>query len=614
MSAGTIGLLVAAGGTVAVLANAPRNNVPISKFGGYAALAFFGGLIVTITAYLLVPVLWLVIAVAPGTLAWWLSEHLGARNYKRRAEDLLLAARLKEVIPEWGGIRSLYVDWGKGVDKKGIAEVKVALPPKVLPGRVIPGVKTVIGETLGGTWSVETERTLLRVKRVTIVKDPAPIERLKTVLADRECFGDGGFTLGEWQLTADGTAVDRYALTYRNGSAFAKNKEKSKGVERVLSKRIPVPSGSWMFEWDLATTEMSAVRSAFERMMLTPKIEHFVTSRQEAIERYPDAGFRLGVYGDGSEVLWTPVAEGTPHCNTCGASGKGKTSWAHTLIAQAAALGWCVIIIDFKLSKSFRGFLDWPNVHLVCNSIYANIKAIYYVVELLNRRRENGGASSMISDDVPILVIMDEYAEFAMQMVKNVWPRFKQQGDPSIPPVLGEIDGLMIMAREFRIHLVTMLQKPSADFINPNVIFNSGKKFQVGNMPGAMSQVYWEDHGIGSSFPDVPGRGLVKDALSDNPAREFQAYYTPDPIKAHKPRDLAILSDLLPPVSLYPRVGFDMMSPFDLTQWDEIITAPLEVLDDRPDLDPLSPHYVRQPIFNYDTLGNLNPASMTVSS
>lgn len=612
MSPGLIALIVAVLGVAAVLGNAARHSIPVTKFGGYAAVAFVGGFIMTAVAYRFVPVLWLMIGAGPAIGAWWLSEHFGARNYHRTSLQHLLVARLKDVIPDWPG-RSILLQWDGGSEASDVVEVKIGLPPKVLPDKVTPSIRTVLASTLGRQWSIGTKRTLLTCQPVTVIKDPPPIEALKSVLSDRECFGDGGFKLLKpWTLTPDGKAVETYKVAYTNGSAFAKTKEKSKGVERVLRKRIPVPSGSWMFDWDLAAAELTAVRSAFEPIIFTPKVERFVTTSQQAIDLYPKAAFQLGIYGDGTPVVWSPVAEGTPHCNTCGTTGKGKTSWAHTLVCQATALGWCVIIIDFKLSKSFRGFLDWPNVHLVTNGIYSNLKAIYYVVEILSRRRDAGGATSAISDDVPILVIIDEYAEFASQMTKTVWPRFKQEGDPSIPPVLAEVEGLLLMAREFRIHIVTMLQKPSANNISTDIIFNSGKKFQQGNMEGAMSNVYWKDYDIGSSFPDVPGRGLVKDAESDVPAREFQAYFTPDPIKARKASDLAVLANLLPPVSLYPRVAFDMPNPYDTTRWDQIITAPVELLDERPDLDPLSPLYIPQPIFTYDTLGDLNPASMTV--
>jgi hypothetical protein len=628
MSPGLIALLVAGIGLAAVLGNAARHSIPFAKFGGYAVLAFVGGFITTALAYRFIPVLWLVIGTGPAIGAWWLSEHLGARNYHRTRLQHLLVARLKDVIPDWPG-RSILMQWDRGSEASDVVEVNIGLPPKVLPDKVTPNIRTVLASTLGRQWSIATKRTLLTCKPIVVVKDPAPIEALKKVLSDRECFGGGGSkqkvlsdgeSVGEggfklldgWALTPDGTAVETFKVAYKNGSAFAKTKEKCKGVERVLRKRIPVPSGSWMFEWDLVAAQLNAVRSAFQPIKFTPKIERFVTTSHQAINLYPKAAFELGIYGDGAPVLWSPVSEGTPHCNTCGSSGKGKTSWAHTLVCQAAALGWCVIIIDFKFSKSFRGFLDWPNVHLVTNGIYSNLKAIYYVVEILSRRRDTGGASSIISDDVPILVVIDEYAEFASQMTKTVWPRFKQEGDPSIPPVLAEVEGLLLMAREFRIHIVTMLQKPSANNISTDIIFNSGKKFQVGNMDGAMSNVYWKDYDIGSSFPDLPGRGLVKDAESDIPAREFQAYYTPDPIKARKDSDLATLADLLPPVSIYPRVAFDMPNPYETTQWDQIITAPVELLDERPDLDPLSPHYIPQPIFTYDTLGRVNPATMTV--
>ena len=55
---------------------------------------------------------------------------------------------------------------------------------------------------------------------------------------------------------------------------------------------------------------------------------------------------------------------------------------------------------------------------------------------------------------------------------------------------------------------------------------------------------------IGSSVPDLPGRGLVKDIADGVAAREFQAYYTPDPIKAHQASDLGALAAAAPGLDL----------------------------------------------------------------
>lgn len=610
MSPGFIALAIGAAGAMAVLGNAWRHKVPFGQFVKFAVPAFIGGFIVTAVTYRFVPVLWLAISIGPAAGAWWISERFGARNYHRRGVRHLLVSRLKEVIPDWLGGNSLFVEWNGGFDPASISELKIGLPPKVLPSKVVAGIKPVLSDTLGGPWSIATKSTVLTCTRTVVTKDPKPVRHLKEVLSDKRCFGTE-YQLKPPILTDDGQAIESYTLNYGKGNDFV-TPQKRGAVEGVLRQRVPVPSGSWMFNWDLPTAQLSACRSAFEPIMFAPPIKHFVSSHAEAARLYPGSEFVLGVYGDGSPVTWKPVSEGTPHCNTCGASGKGKTSWAHNLLQQTAAAGWCNIVADFKLSKSFRGFLDWPNMHVVSNGIYSNIKTIYYVVEILNRRRQDNAGHNGVSNDVPILFLMDEYAEFAMQMVKNIWPRFKTKDSPSLPPVLGEIDQLIIMAREFRIHIVTMLQKPSADFINTNIIFNSGKKVQVGQMPGPMSNVYWGSYELGSSIPDVPGRGLVTDFADGIPAREFQAYYTPDPLKARDMRDLAVLNELLPPQSLYPRVVFDMPDSHDIEDWEQIVTAPWELADERPDLDPLSPRFRPQTIFTYDTLKDMNPASMSV--
>jgi len=611
MSPGVVGLIVGLGGACLVLGNAVRHSIPVGRFAKYAAVAFVGGFVCTAIFYRQIPVVWLLLSAIPAAGAWWLSERFGATNYHRASAQHLLVARLHEVIPDWKGNRSLLIDWGPGADPKGIEEVKVALPAKVLPAKVTPGIKNILAETIGGQWTAAVKSTLVICRPASLVDEPKAVRHLRDVLSDPHCFG-ADYQLKARTLNDDESAIEDYLVSYGKGNAFV-TPQKRAAVERILRQRVPVPSGSWMFQWDLPTAEMGAVRSAFEPVMYSPPIKHFVASREEAAQRYEDSEFVLGEYGDGAPVIWNPVAEGTPHCNTCGASGKGKTSWAHNLLQQTAAAGWCNIVSDFKLSKSFRGFLDWPNMHVVTNGLYSNIKTIYYVVEILNRRRQDNAGHNGVSNDVPILFLMDEYAEFAMQMTKNIWPRFRGKNGPSVPPVLGEIDQLIIMAREFRIHIVTMLQKPSGDFINPNIIFNSGKKVQVGQMPGAMSNVYWGSYEVGASIPDLKGRGLVTDFADGVPAREFQSYYTPDPLKAHKVKELDVLAELLPPTSLYPRVVFDMPSPYDITEWEQIVTAPWELADERPDLDPLSPHFQPQPIFTYDTLKDLNPASMSVN-
>jgi len=113
-----------------------------------------------------------------------------------------------------------------------------------------------------------------------------------------------------------------------------------------------------------------------------------------------------------------------------------------------------------------------------------------------------------------------------------------------------------------------------------------------------MSNTYWGNYEIWESIPDLPGRGLVTDFADGVPAREFQAYYTPHPLKARTEKDLGILAGMQPPVSLYPRAVFDLPSPYEITQWEQIVTTPWQLATERPDLDPRCPPTNRlQPIF-----------------
>ena len=180
MSPGVAALAVGAIGAAAVLGNAARHNIPVTRFAKYAALALVGGFIVTAIAYRFVPVLWLVISAAPAAGAWWLSQRFGARNYHRSGHQQLLVARLKDVIPEWTG-RSILIHWGAGADPADIEEIKIGLPAKVLPTKVIAGtvgragIKSVVSETVGGQWTASTQKTIVTLRRAAPVIDPKPI-------------------------------------------------------------------------------------------------------------------------------------------------------------------------------------------------------------------------------------------------------------------------------------------------------------------------------------------------------------------------------------------------------------------------------------------------------
>jgi hypothetical protein len=52
--------------------------------------------------------------------------------------------------------------------------------------------------------------------------------------------------------------------------------------------------------------------------------------------------------GDPSRLLWLPLHEGKRHCLCTGASGTGKSSWAHDQIMQRIAAGDGVVVIDPK--------------------------------------------------------------------------------------------------------------------------------------------------------------------------------------------------------------------------------------------------------------------------
>lgn len=605
-----IGFLVL-GGTIAVLVTicglASKHDTPVrAVLWRYAFPAAGATLVLAPVLIRSVPVIGLAIACIPGVVGF-----RGARRYvvvRRPREQMatLLAGRLTTIIgSNWGqhAMEIEYVDPGAPSDVK---IVLVKLPRGVLPSTVTDKCKAVVSETIGGKWTVKTRATILAF--TPAVKDPPAVKHLKTVLLDQKAIGTGG-RVEVLEYADDGTIVAFQAFVSPALSNIVTSPERQAAIVRLIEARIPIAEGSWACTWELTGTPVvECRRSAFRDIIYMKPPERFVTSKAEAAEAYPKAVFEIGIHADGRICTRTPIRE--PHGITAGSTGKGKTSHLHVGLVSATAWGFVGITVDGKLADSFVGFMDWPNVQIVANDIYSAIRTIYFVAEILSHRQEGGRLGDFpVDQNVPVWFILDEHQYLMKKIQSDVWPLFKGEDDPATCPIIPLIDSIGELARQFRIHMENGTQKPESKNISQNILTNSDKKSQWGDMSGAQSQAYWGDYHTGASVPPIRGRGVIK-TLTGKP-EQLQGYFVPDPAKATTAEEFKLLAALMPPVSLYRRIVFDIPDP-DSSSWEDLVTAPWFFADDRPDLDPLSPHYAPRAFLKYSTIGELNPATLDI--
>lgn len=609
--------LMAVGGAAATFitsVGAARNRQvparPILKFVIPAALAT---LLLTPALIRGVPVLGLALACLPGFLAYRAAVKYSAVTYPRAVTAGLLESRLKSVIGEAWSRRAMGVNYesASSGEAEDVCEVIVQLPRNVLPSRVSEQCRTVLTETLGRKWTGSVKGTLLTFVPKVEVEDPKALKHIKTVLLDRSGLGvDGTIEVNIWD--EDGEISEWTGRASSSMGNLIAKRERQQEIERTVQARIPIANGSWAFSWDVTDVPTVVVRrSAFRDIIYLPVPEHFVTSREEAAALYPKMSFGIGVYPDGRICTRTPVKE--PNGITTGSTGKGKTTHLHVECVQFTAWGGIVIVLDGKFSDSFIGFMDWPGMQIVANDMYSAIRVIYFVAEMLSRRQEGGRSGDFpIDDNLPVLFIVDEYQDFVKRLQTEVWDIYKGDEDgPNTCPAITLLERFPQMIRQFRIHMDTGTQKPEAGNISANIVFNSDKKSQWGQMTGAQSNAFWGEYNIGPSVPPIAGRGLMK-TLEGDP-EYVQGYYVPDPAKAKTREDFELLAKLMPPVTLHKRIVFEMPDP-EIATWEDITKAPWHFAEDRPDLDPLSPDYNPPAFIKYNTFRDLNPATMDVES
>lgn len=587
-----------------------------NQYAGHAATATFGITAAVTASYALARPWWILIWLICAAAAMWSGIGHLTRTYPRAVVTNLMRERLRTILgADWNGYVSMTF-----TDDNLAETVSITLPAKVIPSDITPRMRTVLSETLTGTWTVSSKGTSINARRQIVEPDPPAVKNLKDILLSAKAFTSRAKIPPKLlKLDPDTGVVTGFTVHYDSDTATdLVLGQRRRRIEDLIRQRLDAGVGSWVFTWNSVERTCQVRRSVFKSKILhVPNAAQRFTTRPEVIDNYPRMRLPLGVDEFGTPVEWQLVGKGIPHGVIIGATGAGKSSQLHTILTGAAGAGMCIIIADFKMGEEYDGFRDWPNVHLVAQDTYSCLRAISYVEELMHQRKKGGKSPKHApAAGVPILFILDEYAVFSEKLRNEIWPEFRNSSEDKLPPTPPSITSMGSLYREgrsFGVHTLSALQRATANYFDAEFKHNAPLKIQVGHIDGTSSQNFWDDFDIGQSVPEqTPGRALIKGPEGFIP---YQGFYTPDPGKALSSEEQACLQALLPESRLYNRALFDMPDANDIESWDQIASAPLVSASERPDLDPLSEDYNTRRTLRRDTIsGVIDAASMQFHS
>lgn len=270
--------------------------------------------------------------------------------------------------------------------------------------------------------------------------------------------------------------------------------------------------------------------SAFPKAICTPVPASVVTDLDDAVRRYSDAQWVLGVDARGREVSF-PV-EQYVHALIVGGTGGGKSVWSRSQMELLRTEGWTLYISDGKGSDAVA-MTRLPNVGYVAPSqdISQIVWMIHHVYQEMQRRiaegsRKKEAGDTRAYDYPPLLLWLDEWGTTSVAL-ESTYPK------KDVEVIFGWINSILRLGREPRVHIGLASQSiqktgpgsvPGPWFSNLKLIVSLGNPVDTTRNVAFGENLRERAAILGPRIDGKSGRGMYGNVVSGR-VDEFQSYY-----------------------------------------------------------------------------------------
>lgn len=402
---------------------------------------------------------------------------------------------------------------------------QAALTDPGLLDRVAAKASKIIGREVTARWEGALIRCVLATTRPRLAggapePGPDPLERVKA--SARKVIG------GEVTVTAvvhDGEGLEKFRIGYPADFDDSDDGNRTELLDRVNAKLDPV---RYAAVWDTGHDALDLTR----RPPMPKRVDR---------PAKPDDPWHidLGVDEHGRAVEWDLRV--APHILVAGPTRSGKTACIRSIITGASLRRFDIYGCDPKRVE-LAGFAGWPGVEDIADTPDTMIAMVERIEALMMARYDQVKADPACEAALtPILFIIDEFAVF-QNLANLAWTR------SGMHPVIGRVHNIVVLGGRCRLHVVIGTQQPSAAALGKSTAIREqmGCRIGCGPLDPQSSGFLFKSQAVGRDLPRK-ARGRATVDSDDDPPREVQLYWTPDPSLPDDVQtgdDLALLEQL----------------------------------------------------------------------
>jgi DNA segregation ATPase FtsK/SpoIIIE, S-DNA-T family len=196
-------------------------------------------------------------------------------------------------------------------------------------------------------------------------------------------------------------------------------------------------------------------------------------------EYYENKEFYLGssIEGDSINVDFTKH----PHTIIAGTTGSGKTTLLHTILANAFIKNISTYVVDTKNIEFAQYTSTFANNIAIANTYSSAYKMLQFLHDQMEFRYNFMRDNKDTSNIVPILFIIDEFADIVMQDHKKIFNKL--------------LCKLSQKCRAAKIYCILATQRPSVDIISGTIKANFPARISCQTASGMDSRVILDCNG-----------------------------------------------------------------------------------------------------------------------